>query len=315
MFGNGVKRRNKSIAQALYSTMIHELSILIPTFNDDCASQVIGLQRLASSTKGLSFEILVSDDASTNQEVVQRNAQINVLEHCRLFRQTKNMGRAANRNFLVRQANYEWLLFLDCNVGIPNESYLKNYLLADKADVVNGGVSIDHNEQLSSHNLRYKYEQKIAPHHTAQQRQLHPYQSFRTTNFMARREMMLAHPFDENITGYGYEDVLFGKRLHDAKISIQHIENPVIITQFETNEKYVRKLEEAMQTLHDLQNELTGYSPLLSTVNRLKKMGTLPLVKSTFRKTSQKMRQNLTGDNPRISWLNPYKLGYFISIE
>lgn len=295
--------------------MIHELSILIPTYNDDCASQVAELQRRAASIDGLQYEILVSDDASTNKEIVQRNAQINLLEHCRLLPQPTNLGRAANRNILVKQAQYGWLLFVDCNVGFPNEGFIKNYLSTGAADVVNGGVSIPNDEQLSIQKLRYKYEQKIAPHHTAQQRQKRPYQSFRTTNFIARREVMLAHPFDETIVGYGYEDVLFGKRLCDAKISIQHIDNPVVITQFEPNEKYITKLEDAMHTLHDLRNELAGYSPLLATAERLKKTGLLPLARLAFKKTSKRLRQNLIGNRPQIGWLNAYKLGYFISIE
>lgn len=298
-----------------FALMIHELSILIPTYNDDCLSQVTELQHLAASIKGLRYEIIVSDDASTNQEIVRHNAQINLLEHCRIIRQSSNIGRSANRNFLVKQAQYEWLLFLDCNVKIQTQSFIANYLCNSQSDIVNGGVNIEPNGTLSRSNLRYKYEEKIAPKHTAQQRQLHPYQSFRTTNFSARREVMLNLPFDEAITRYGYEDVLFGKRLRDAGIKIRHIDNPVAINQFESNEKYVAKLEEAMHTLHALHNELAGFSPLLTTFNRLKKTGLLPLTRFVFRQLSPRIRQNLTSDKPSIFLLNPYKLGYFISIE
>jgi len=295
--------------------MIQELSILIPTRNDICLKQVRDLHQMASSIEGLQFEIIVSDDASTDEESLRQNALINEITHCSLIRHDENLGRAANRNFLARQAQYEWLLFLDCNVGFPNKDFIKNYLLADTAQVVNGGIAIDQNESLSIHNLRYKYEKKIAPQHTAQQRQTHPYQSFRTTNFIARREVMLAHPFDETIAKYGYEDVLFGKRLCDAKISIQNIDNPVVMMQFESNEKYISKLEDAMHTLHEMQNELTGYSPLLSTANVIKKTGLLSLARFVFKKTAKRLRQNLTGNKPEIGWLNAYKLGYFLSIE
>ena len=295
--------------------MIHELSILIPTFNEECLTQVTELQHHAASIDGLQYEILVSDDASTNVEVVQKNEQINLLDHCQMFRQSTNRGRAANRNFLAMQAHYDWLLFLDCNVNLPHEHFINNYLQIEAADIVCGGVTIKEDTLLASTNLRYKYEQKIAPKHTAQQRQMHPYQSFRTTNFMARRETIISHPFDETIDRYGYEDVLFGKRLCDAQIEIQHIDNPVILTHFESNEKYVSKIEDAMHTLHDLQNDLSEYSPLLSTANRLKKMGLLPWARSVFRKTSKTMRAKLVCDKPRISWLNPYKLGYFLSID
>lgn len=295
--------------------MIQELSILIPTRNDICLNQVRDLHQMASDIGGLHFEIIVSDDASIDENSLRQNAKINEMAHCSLIRHDKNLGRAANRNFLARQARYEWLLFLDCNVGFPDKDFIKNYLSADEAQVVNGGITIINDKPLSIHNLRYKYEQKIAPQHTAQQRQTHPYQSFRTTNFIARREVMLAHPFDETIAKYGYEDVIFGKRLCDAKISIQHIDNPVVMMQFESNEKYISKLEDAMHTLHEMQNELTEYSPLLSTAKVIKKMGLLSFARFVFKKKAKRLRQNLTGNKPKIRWLNAYKLGYFLSIK
>lgn len=295
--------------------MIRELSILIPCHNDLCLPQVKELRRCASAIDGLQYEIIVSDDASTNQEIIQQNAEIEKFENCRLLRQTSNIGRAANRNALVNEAHYEWLLFLDCNIKIPTSDFIKNYLEAAHAEVVNGGVTIEADAQLEKNNLRYQYEKKIGSKHTAAMRQQRPYQSFRTTNFIARKEVMLRHPFDETISRYGYEDVLFGKRLHDDGITIQHIENQVAITHFETNEKYVSKIEEAMHTLHSLRQELDGYSPILYTTKLLDKLKLTSFVKWGFRKTATMMRRKLIGEKPHISWLNPYKLGYYISID
>ena len=90
--------------------MINQLSILIPTYNEDCTSQATELQRYAASIDGLQYEILVSDDASTSLEIVQKNAQIESMDHCRLLHQSSNIGRASNRNSLVKQARYDWLL-------------------------------------------------------------------------------------------------------------------------------------------------------------------------------------------------------------
>lgn len=295
--------------------MIRELSILIPTRNDVCLPQIVTLQRLAASIEDLKYEILVSDDASSDEEVIQENEKINALEHCTLFRQQVNRGRASNRNFLAQKAQYPWLLFLDCNIKIPNERFLQNYLESDEAAVTNGGIFAEANKSLEHSNLRYMYEKKIEPMHIAEQRQQRPYQSFRTSNFIARREVMLNHPFDETLTGYGYEDVLFGKALCDHGISIHHIDNPVMMTHFESNEGYVAKVEEAMHTLHSLSKNLAGYSPLLSTVAMLKKWHLTPLVKLYYKSFLKRMRKNLTGISPSIKWLNPYKLGYYLSIE
>lgn len=294
--------------------MIQGLSILIPTRNDVCLKQIRELRQLASSIEGLQFEILVSDDASTDEESLRLNAKINQIDRCKLLRRTENTGRAANRNFLARQAHYEWLLFLDCNVGIPNERFLRNYLETSESDVVNGGIFAKTDKSLSNNNLRYMYEKKIEAAHTASERNKRPYQSFRTSNFMVRRSVMMSHPLDESVPGYGYEDVLFGKTLCDNKIHILHIDNPVVITQFESNEQYVAKVEEALRTLHALQDKLKGYSPLLTAADKLRKTGLINAFKRLFNAKAKPIRTNLTGASPSIKLLNFYKLGYFLSL-
>ena len=142
--------------------MIHELSILIPTRNDVCLQQVSALQQMASGIDGLRYEIIVSDDASTDEESLRLNAKIDQIDRCKLLQRTENTGRAANRNFLAQNANCDWLLFLDCNVRIPNERFLRNYLETDQADVVNGGIFAKTDKSLSNNNLRYMYVTKAS---------------------------------------------------------------------------------------------------------------------------------------------------------
>ena len=291
--------------------MIQQLSILIPTRNDVCLHQVTELQKMAKAIDGLQFEILVSDDASDDADATRENSKINEMEHCRLIRRTDNLGRAANRNFLAQNAQYDWLLFLDCNVK-TNADFLKTYLNHDNASVVNGGIVAEPDKNLAKHNLRYKYEKKVEPMHVASQRQQRPYQSFRTSNFMVRRNVMLAHPLDETVPGYGYEDVLWGKTLCENGIKIEHIANPVAMTHFESNADYVAKIEEAMHTLYALRNDLNGYSPLLSKVESLKKKHMIPLLKLFYKAFSRCIRKNLTGDKPKIKYLNFYKAGFYL---
>lgn len=295
--------------------MIQQLSILIPTRNDACLNQVMALQNAASRIDGLQYEIIVSDDASTDAEAIRQNETIATMEHCMVLHRTENLGRAANRNFLARNAHFDWLLFLDCNVKIKNEDFLKNYLEQDNADVVNGGIFAETDKFLSKHNLRYQYEKKVEPKHVASQRHQRPYQSFRTSNFMVRREVMLAHPLNETVPGYGYEDVLWGKTLKDNGISIGNIENPVIMTHFESNGAYVAKVEEAMHTLYALRLDLKGYSPLLSAAESLKNKHLSSLFKLVYRTFSRCIRKKLIGDKPKVKLLDFYKLGYYLCIK
>lgn len=295
--------------------MIRQLSILIPTRNDACKHQVEALQKMASAIDGLEFEIIVSDDASTNSDTIKQNEAINTMEHCILLYNTKNLGRAKNRNFLAQNAHYNWLLYLDCNVKIKNEDFILTYLKQENAEVVNGGIFAEPDEYLARHNLRYQYEKKIEPKHIAISRQQRPYQSFRTSNFMVRRDIMLANPFDETVPGYGYEDVLWGKTLCQNKLTINHIENPVVMTHFEKNADYVAKVEEAMRTLHALRHEMNGYSPLLSEVESLRKKHLIPLFTTLYKPLLKRIRKNLVGERPQIRLLNIYKLGYYLSIK
>lgn len=295
--------------------MIQQLSILIPTRNDACLSQVEALQKMAFDIDGLQYEIIVSDDSSTDPEAIKQNEIIKTMEHCMVLHRTENLGRAANRNSLARNAHFDWLLFLDCNVKINNNDFLKEYLDNEDADVVNGGIFAETDDYLAKHNLRYQYEKKVEPRHVASQRQQRPNQSFRTSNFMVRREVVIAHPFDETVPSYGYEDVFWGKTLKENDISIAHIDNPVIMTHFESNEKYVAKVEEAMHTLYALRHDLNGYSPLLSAANSLKHKHLSWFYKLVYRVFSRCIRKRLIGDKPKVKLLNFYKLGYYLCIK
>ena len=53
------------------------LSILIPTYNYCCLSLVESLHAQATAQDGLSFEILVADDGSTDAATVSANRAIN----------------------------------------------------------------------------------------------------------------------------------------------------------------------------------------------------------------------------------------------
>ena len=129
--------------------------------------------------------------------------------------------------------------------------------------VVNGGICIIDDDTLC-HNLRYLYEKDAEPAHTAEKRQANKYHEFRSTNFMIEREAFEACPFDERFTRSGYEDVLFGKTLKQQQIAVTHIDNPVMMTEFEGNADYVRKIERSMHTLHAFRDELRGYSRILT---------------------------------------------------
>ena len=293
---------------------IQSLSILIPTYNDQCVSLVDALRR-QSETAGITYEILVADDGSTDLSIVEDNSRINQWEHCRYIVRTQNSGRAAIRNFLAQQAQYDYLLFIDSDMTITSSDFISRYLAVTDAEVINGGVSIDGDSDALKGCLRYLYEKAEEPHHTAACRQQSPYQHLHTANLLIRRPLMLAHPFDERFRHYGYEDVLLGKTLRQHHIPIMHIHNPVSFSIFESNFQFMLKTEEGLRTLHQFRNDLRAYSRLLTLVSGIHIPLILSLIRLWHRLFGKAERRNLCSSHPSLLLFKLYRLGYFLRLS
>jgi len=285
---------------------MRELSILIPTFNDPCSTLVRNLQQQAEAL-GMTYEILVADDGSTQQNVLEENRSINSLPHCQLIERGVNAGRASIRNFLAQQAHYAWLLFIDSDMVVCRNDYLRKYASCEETSIVDGGVVIGARKR---GNLRSLYEKAAESAHTPEERQLSPYRDFHTANFMIKRTLMLQYPFDERFRNYGYEDVLFGKAMEKAAIPILHIDNPMSFEIFEENEHFVSKTEEGLRTLYQFKHELQGYSRLLDRVQNLPHTP----IRWWHRLFGAIERRLLTSRHPSLWVFNAYKIGYFLSL-
>jgi glycosyltransferase involved in cell wall biosynthesis len=289
-----------------------ELSILIPNYNNVCVGLVSVLQQQAAALD-IDYEILVADDASPDKDAIERNQAINTLPHCRYIVKEQNTGAADTRNFLGRNSRYRWLLFMDCDIVIPDGHFLERYVTDGHEGVVNGGICIVDDNSLR-HNLRYLYEKSAEPTHTAERRQSNRYHEFRSTNFMIRRDVFLQNPFDERFTKSGYEDVLFGKHLKHSNAAILHIDNPVTMTEFETNPDYVLKTERNLRTLYQFRSDLRGYSRLLTLVSGIHISAILWLMRLWHHMFGATERRNLCGSRPYLLVFKLYRLGYYLSL-
>ena len=292
---------------------MQSLSVLIPAYNCNCLPLVEQLLPLLQSDVD-AYEVIVSDDATTDSEIIKANEAINQLPGCRYILKTENAGSAANRNYLGAISQYPLLLFLDCDISIPDRSFLKQYLSTPMDDVVNGGISIIDDVQLNQ-NLRYRYEKAEIPSHTAVMRQANRYQHFRSTNFMITRSAFEKCPFDERFTRSGYEDVLYGKMLKQQHINVVHIDNPVLMTKFENNPDYVTKIERSLETLYTFRNELRGYSRLLTFVSGIHLSIVRNLIRLWHKVFKKAERRNLCGSRPSLWIFKLYRLGYFLCLK
>lgn len=289
------------------------LSILIPTFNDDCRALVSALAHQAEADGLSAWEIIVADDGSTDTSIVALNKTLSDIPGCRYVKKEKNVGRAVIRNFLATLARGERLLFIDADMTLVDSHYLERYVETQNTSaVVYGGYCIGGGVPS---NLRYVYERNREKNHCAALRARHPYQDFHTSNFMIAREVMLAIPFDERFRHYGYEDVLFGRQLLAHGIPILHIDNPVCFSTFESNANFIQKTEEGLRTLHTFRNELKGYSPLLSLSEKIERYKLKWLIKSVLEAFKTPLRKKACSVRPSLLAFNLYKLAYYLHLD
>lgn len=303
-----------------------DLSILLPSYNNVCVSLVQALQRQADALWGkldkpFRYEIIVADDGSTDAACIDANRVIGDMLHCRYLRMEQNVGRAQIRNVLISESSGDYVLLIDSDLFLCDDNYLYKYATST-ADVVYGGTRIggegfamvdnEANTENLKGNLRYIYEKKAEPSHRAVFRQLRPNQEISVCNLYARRDIMKAHPFDSRFKAYGYEDVLFGKRLAESGIEVTHIDNPVLINEFEPNSVFVKKTEEAILTLCRFEQDLEGYSNLKTKVTTLGRYIPLSLFRLWHRFMKNKEKRNLTGAKPSLLLFKLYKLGFFL---
>ena len=295
--------------------MKQELSILIPIYNTDCTRQVAALSRQAEAVEGLRYEIVIADDGSDrmdNGRWIIDDGKLSDFPHVRFIRREQNVGRAAIRNFLCNEAQYDWLLFMDGDMTIPADDFVRRWLEADVAQVGYGGYIVGRGEKS---NLRYLYEKQCEPMHTAEERRKRPFMHFHTCNFLISKTLMQQCPFDERFHHYGYEDVLFGKRLRQAGVQIAHPDNPAGFFDFEDNAHFVAKTEEGLRTLHQFRDDLRGYNNLLTFVNGIHLSPVKWGIRLWHLLFGSLERRLLCGSHPNLTLFKLYKLGYFLTLK
>ena len=293
------------------------ISILIPARNVDVNSLVKVLHEQAERAV-ICYEMIVADDASDNDEVKAKNQSIQHLPHVRLMEFSHRQGRSAVRNKLWQAARYEWLLFIDGDMQIKNPDFLityLNYISPQYAAICGDYELAELSPQLAQATLRYRYEQKIKHQRTRSWRQQHPYRAFRVCNLLIQRAAMAAHPFDEAIQRYGYEDLLLAKELQTASLTILHIDNPVLFAHFDSNEQFLRKTEIGLETLFSLRSSLAGLSTLLRTVRMLQRFHLVFLLRALSVRMLPYLRRNLLSAQPSLLFFKVYKFSYFLQIK
>lgn len=241
------------------------LSICIPHYNFVNEKLFTELHHQCFALS-IEFEILVIDDASETENKIYLSSTIS--KFCRVIFLDENVGRSKIRNLLAQKAKYEWLLFLDGDSAISNGNFISFYLDNLKADIISGGRTYHNQEPNDQYFLHWNYGFNIESNAHAQ---------FHSNNFMIKKHVFDKLKFDESITNYGYEDVVFGLEAKEIGLNLININNKVLHTGLKTNADFLEDIKLALLNLckveairKDLQIEKEV--KILSSYNQLKLM-------------------------------------------
>ena len=261
-------------------------------------------------------ELVCIDDGSS-QEYIELNRPIEKIGKYIVL--GENVGRARVRNLFLEHTHGKWLIFLDNDSEVPDD-FLKKYRaqMDGLAQVVVGGRIYDQRGNDTLHCLRYRYGTRVESQ-TALVRCGHPYRSFMTNNFMIRRSLLEQIGFDARLNHYGHEDTLFGYRLEQNRTPIAHIDNAVVNGYVETNEEFLQKTVEGVESLVQIYGFMKDDACFCNSVRLLRaydkvcKWHLQGLVTFVFHKYQKKYEKNiLSGKCQSLKKFNFYKLGTFI---
>lgn len=297
-----------------------QISILIPTYDRACVELIHVLGRQLLRHGSLACELLVAEDGSSDKLSMAANAQaLGNYPFARHLIYGENVGRAQIRNRLAEVARGDWCIFLDSGAMIASDDWLGRYIEAieiagrEGQGVVCGGLEARPGKD--GKNLRYRYERSARKLQCVSFRRRHPYASFRTANFCVSRRVIQSIPFDHRFHDYGHEDVIFGKHLAQAHVSILHIDNPAIYVVYDTDSSFLQKTETANRVLRTYCDELRGYSGLITAEDWLRRIYLLGIFRRLSSPYLTAMRRHLLTGKASLLYYKVYRLCHYLSTE
>jgi len=289
------------------------ISILIPTYNYNVFPLVEKLYNEISHGV-ISYEILVCDDASPRPS--PENENIEKFENVNYLISENNLGRTGVRLLLAKKALYDNLLFLDADVMPKNDTFIGSYVKEIKNDVVFGGITYEQQPPSADKMLRWKYGRKRETVSVVE-RVKQPYLSINSGCFMIKRELFLRVSEKLQLKKYGLDNY-FKELLRKENSTVHHIENPAVHLGLESNEKFLQKALEAIDTTVYLEKEnrlADDVRPIQKNYLRLKRMWLTGLFSSFISVFKKRMERNFISESPNLFWFDLYRLRYYIQLK
>jgi len=263
----------------------------------------------------IQFQILVYDDGS-NEKYKKQNEEIQHEFGVNYLEMSENLGRSKIRNRLARTAMFKNFLFLDGDSTIIRDDFVKKYIDSiGKAHILYGGRVYQDDKPSDKKLLHWKYGRKREAL-SAAKRQESPYLNFQSNNFMIDMWHFERFQFDESISGYGYEDLVFAEELCKNRVSVLHIDNPVLHDGLEDNKDFVTKNLKAISNLYQLVKEnKIEETRLTKFFNSSSKNGLLFIVKLFYGSKLDSIKSALiSGKSNSVRKFNLLKLLYYAEL-
>ena len=292
------------------------LTVCIPVYNQDITGLVYALIKQTKLTKGF-VNIVVLDDHS---ETAFHQINSVLSKDVKYIRLDSNIGRSKIRNRFLDYTDSDYLLFIDCDSTIIDDRYIRcyqEYLEQHHPSVVVGSSVYQKKQPKRLYRLRWSYGAKIESQ-SAERRKLNSNTTFKTNNFIISKGCFQKVSFNEKLSGYGHEDTLFGYELNKNNIEIQHLNNPVLNGDLDTNEEFLLKTEEGLGNLLKAWRMVSFDPELLEKVRILKYYNRYKNSKSfriSFLLFGKPIRFLLSLGWSSIVLFNFYKLGYLIQLN
>lgn len=295
------------------------ISICIPIYNRDVRKLVSELYWQAEELN-ITCEIILLDDASSDVRYQIKNRELKVLPNVIYEELSANIGRSAIRNRLADKATQAYLLFIDSDTKVSLDNYLSNYMKVCHPGVVcYGSYNYEPNAE-----PKYYLRWLFGTHREAipiDVRMQNPNKYFSSFNFFIDKSVFQEIRFDNEITEYGYEDVLFQIELLKKGYTIIQLNNPLTHLCKIENKDFIIRTESAVRNLYKigertrLSKQLEEYIRLFKAYKQMSRLGLKPLAALSFKLFKRVLTKNLSGNKPSLFFLDLYKLGYLCSLK
>ena len=287
-----------------------DLSLCIPVYNEEVTGLVQELL-LQARDLNISFEVRLYDDGSQDK-FLTANRPLKKEQEVQYLELPENLGRAAIRNRLAHEAGGTYLLFMDCDMGVENESFLKTYWSERSEGVVCGGHTYSEERPAPEYYLHWLYgkEREISP---LADRQAQGHASFRSSSFLIQRSVFEKVSFREDIKGYGHEDTFFAYELKAAQIPFKAIDNLIVHKGLENSDMFIRKTKNSLKNLLWLRKHYPDFAEevrILKALSKLEKTATLAIMRGLYKTRKHSWLKKLNGLHPQLYTFDLFKLGY-----